>query len=46
MLESEYAKTEYIEKDNMVFHVCKKKAHYDDYREPVTLYHLNYLGNI
>ena len=33
--ESEYAKIEYIEKDNVVFHVWKKEAHFDDYREPV-----------
>ena len=36
MFESEYAKTEYIKKDNAVFHVWKKEAHYDDYRNPVT----------
>ena len=35
MFESEYAKTEYIEKDNVVFHIWKKEAHYDDYRKPV-----------
>ena len=35
MFESEYAKTEYIEKDNVVFHVWKKEAHYEDYRDPV-----------
>ena len=35
MFESEYAKSEYIEKDNVVFHVWKKEAHYDDYRNPV-----------
>ena len=35
MFESEYAKTEYIEKDNVVFHVWKKEAHFDDYRDPV-----------
>ena len=35
MFESEYAKTEYIEKDNAVFHVWKKEAHFSDYRTPV-----------
>ena len=35
MFESEYAKTEYIENDNVVFHVWKKEAHFDDYRDPV-----------
>ena len=35
MFESEYAKCEYIEKDNVVFHVWKKEAHFDDYRDPV-----------
>ena len=35
MFESKYAKTEYIEKDNAVFHVWKREAHFDDYREPV-----------
>ena len=35
MFESEYAKTEYICKDNAVFHVWKKEAHLDDYRNPV-----------
>ncbi len=34
--ESEYAKIEYIEKDNVVFHVWKKEAHFDNYREPVS----------
>ena len=33
--ESEYAKIEYIEKDNVVFHVWKKEVHFDDYRKPV-----------
>ena len=33
--ESDYAKIEYIEKDNVVFHVWKKEAHFDDYRKPV-----------
>ena len=33
--ESEYASIKYIEKDNVVFHVWKKEAHFDDYREPV-----------
>lgn len=35
MFESDFAKSEYIEKDNAVFHVWKKEAHYDDYRNPV-----------
>lgn len=35
MFESEYAKCEYIAKDNVVFHVWKKEAHFDDYRNPV-----------
>lgn len=35
MFESEFAKTDYIEKDNVVFHVWKKEAHFDDYRDPV-----------
>lgn len=35
MFESEYAKCEYIEKDNVVLHVWKKEAHFDDYRNPV-----------
>ncbi len=35
MFENDYAKTEYIEKDNVVFHVWKKEAHFDDYRKPV-----------
>ena len=35
MFESEYAKTEYIEKDNAVFHVWKKETHLSDYRTPV-----------
>ena len=34
--ESDYAKIEYIEKDNVVFHVWKKEAHFDDYRRPVS----------
>jgi GNAT superfamily N-acetyltransferase len=33
--ESDYAKCEYIDKDNVVFHVWKKEAHFDDYRKPV-----------
>ena len=36
MFESEFAKTDYIEKDNAVFHVWKKEAHFDDYRDPVS----------
>ena len=35
MFESDYAKCEYINKDNVVFHVWKKEAHFDDYRNPV-----------
>ena len=35
MFESEFAKTEYIEKDRAVFHVWKKEAHFEDYRAPV-----------
>ncbi len=35
MFESVFAKTVYIEKDNAVFHVWKKEAHFDDYRAPV-----------
>ena len=36
MFESDYARCEYIEKDNVVFHVWKKEAHFEDYRVPVT----------
>ncbi len=32
---SDFAEVEYIEKDNVVFHVWKKEAHFDDYRKPV-----------
>lgn len=35
MFESDFAKTEYISKDNVVFHTWKKEAHFDDYRKPV-----------
>lgn len=35
MFESEYARCEYIAKDNVVFHVWKKEAHFEDYRKPV-----------
>ncbi len=35
MFESDYARTEYIEKDNAVLHTWKKEAHFDDYRKPV-----------
>lgn len=35
MFESDFAKCEYIEKDNVVFHVWKMEAHFDDYRDPV-----------
>lgn len=31
MFESDYARTEYIEKDNAVLHTWKKEAHFDDY---------------
>lgn len=37
MFESEFAKVEYIEADNVVFHIWKKEAHFDDYRKPVTV---------
>lgn len=36
MFESDFAKTEYIEKDNAVLHIWKKEAHFEDYRTPVT----------
>ena len=36
MFESEYARTEYIEKDDAVLHIWKKEAHFYDYRVPVT----------
>ena len=36
MFESKYAIIEYIEKDDAVFHIWKKEAHFADYREPVT----------
>ena len=35
MFESEFAKTQYIAKDNAVFHVWKQEAHFDNYRAPV-----------
>lgn len=35
MFESEYARCEYIAKDNVIFHVWKKEAHFEDYRKPV-----------
>ena len=35
MFESDFAKIEYIENDNVVFHTWKKEAHFDDYRSPV-----------
>ena len=35
LFESEFAKVEYIEKDNVVFHIWKKEAHFDDDRKPV-----------
>lgn len=30
MFESEYAKCKYIKEDNGVFHIWKKKAHYEN----------------
>ena len=42
--ESDYAKTEYLEKDNVVFHVWKKEAHLEDYRKPVTESYEDVLG--
>ena len=36
MFESEFARIEYIPRDNAVFHIWKKEAHFDDYRKPVT----------
>ena len=33
--ESDYARCEYVEEDNAVFHIWKKEAHYADYRNPV-----------
>ena len=36
MFENKFAKVEYIEGDNVVFHIWKKEAHFDDYRKPVT----------
>jgi len=36
MFENKFAKVEYIESDNVVFHIWKKEAHFDDYRKPVT----------
>ena len=35
MFDSEYAKCEYVEKDNVVFHIWKKESHFDNYRDPV-----------
>ena len=35
MIESDYAKCEFVEKDNVVFHTWKKEAHFDNYRKPV-----------
>jgi len=34
--ESDFARVDFIEKDNVVFHTWKKEAHFDDYRAPVT----------
>lgn len=36
VFESEFAKIEYIAKDNAVFHIWKKEAHFDDYRNLVS----------
>lgn len=36
MFESKFAKIEYIAKDNAVFHIWKKEAHFDDYKNPVS----------
>ena len=36
MFENKFAKVEYIKGDNVVFHIWKKEAHFDDYRKPVT----------
>lgn len=36
MFDSEFATTQYIEKDNAVFHVWKKGANFDNYRGPVS----------
>ena len=36
MFETEFAKTDYIEKDNTIFHIWKKEAHFNDYRDPVS----------
>ncbi len=36
MFENKFAIVEYIEGDNVVFHIWKKEAHFDDYRKPVT----------
>ncbi len=35
MFESDYAKCEFVEKDNVVLHTWKKEAHFDNYRKPV-----------
>ena len=35
MFESNYARIEYIEKDNVVLHTWKKEAHYEMYRASV-----------
>ncbi|BBF43558.1 hypothetical protein lbkm_2246 [Lachnospiraceae bacterium KM106-2] len=34
--DSDYATVDYIKKDNIVFLVWKREAHYDNYREPAT----------
>ena len=33
MFDNEFAKIEYIEKANVVFHVWKKECHFEDYRK-------------
>ncbi|MBQ5998891.1 MAG: hypothetical protein IJL70_05410 [Treponema sp.] len=36
IFENDFARIEFIKKDNVVFHTWKKEAHFDDYRTPVT----------
>ena len=35
MFQSEFAKVDYIASDNVVFHIWKKEANFDDYRKTV-----------
>lgn len=35
MFESEYTTCKYIKEDNVLFHIWKKEAHYENYRKPV-----------